>query len=286
MTFQQAWAQSVDADFVNQVKVAIVKAAIAISAEDGGTANHANRASHARNVLLSPASYAANLRAVDTLRRRYKVPVGYSGHEVGCLATLAAAWDLIPGGGTRLAPALGLALVSRVGDLSGVRIMGGGGSDLPIYDASWYDAFPDTFALETSYVLPLIRDLIAQKKSDFIVSGLFGVPDIGADMPKPIDVFMVQISPPDEHGFCSFGNSLWMKKEWARSAKKVMGEVNKNIIRTHGDNYIHVSEIDYFVEQLRAEGVPVQTGVFRATMQVEIHNDGPVTILLDREKEG
>jgi D-tyrosyl-tRNA(Tyr) deacylase len=44
--------------------------------------------------------------------------------------------------------------------------------------------------------------------------------------------------------------------------------------------------IEYFVEQLRAEGVPVQTGVFRAMMQVEIHNDGPVTILLEREKEG
>ncbi|HTP09239.1 MAG TPA: D-aminoacyl-tRNA deacylase [Anaerolineae bacterium] len=44
--------------------------------------------------------------------------------------------------------------------------------------------------------------------------------------------------------------------------------------------------IEYFVEQLRAEGVPVQTGVFRALMHVEIHNDGPVTILLEREKEG
>jgi len=41
--------------------------------------------------------------------------------------------------------------------------------------------------------------------------------------------------------------------------------------------------VDYFVDQLRAEGVPVQTGVFRAMMQVEIHNDGPVTILLERE---
>jgi D-tyrosyl-tRNA(Tyr) deacylase len=36
--------------------------------------------------------------------------------------------------------------------------------------------------------------------------------------------------------------------------------------------------IEYFVEQLHAEGVPTQTGVFRAMMQVEIHNDGPVTI--------
>ncbi len=42
--------------------------------------------------------------------------------------------------------------------------------------------------------------------------------------------------------------------------------------------------VSYFVEQLRAEGVPTQTGVFRAMMQVEIHNDGPVTILLERER--
>jgi D-tyrosyl-tRNA(Tyr) deacylase len=40
--------------------------------------------------------------------------------------------------------------------------------------------------------------------------------------------------------------------------------------------------IEDFVEQLRAEGVPTQTGVFRATMQVEIHNVGPVTIILER----
>ena len=43
--------------------------------------------------------------------------------------------------------------------------------------------------------------------------------------------------------------------------------------------------IEYFVTQLRAKGVPTQTGVFRATMQVEIHNDGPVTILLEKDPE-
>ena len=40
--------------------------------------------------------------------------------------------------------------------------------------------------------------------------------------------------------------------------------------------------VDYFVERLRDQGVPVETGVFRAHMLVEIHNDGPVTILLER----
>lgn len=40
--------------------------------------------------------------------------------------------------------------------------------------------------------------------------------------------------------------------------------------------------VSYFVDQLRAEGVPTQTGVFRAMMQVEIHNDGPVTIIVEK----
>jgi D-aminoacyl-tRNA deacylase len=39
----------------------------------------------------------------------------------------------------------------------------------------------------------------------------------------------------------------------------------------------------HFVDRLRAEGVPVQTGVFQTIMQVEIHNDGPVTIILEKE---
>ena len=67
---------------------------------------------------------------------------------------------------------LGLGLVSRADELTGVSIMGGGGSDLPMYDPSWYDVYPDTFQLETSYVLPLVRELVSQRRSDFTVSGL------------------------------------------------------------------------------------------------------------------
>lgn len=157
------------------------------------------------------------------------------------------------------APALGLALVSRADELTGVRIMGGGGSDLPMYDSSWYDVYPDTFRLETSYVLPLVRGLVAERKSDFTVSGLFGVPDMTEA--KPMDVFMVQVSPPDEHGFCSFGASLWMKKEWVRTARVVIAEANERIIRTYGDNFVHVSEIDHFVEHTPSGKVPGGTDI-------------------------
>jgi len=155
--------------------------------------------------------------------------------------------------------ALGLALVGRADELKGVRIMGGGGSDLPMYDPSWYEVYPDAFQLETSYVLPLVRALVSQRKSDFTVSGLFGVPDTSET--KPMDVFMVQVSVPDEHGFCSFGASLWKKKECARSAGVTIAEVNERMIKTYGDNFIHVSEIDYFVEHMPTGKLPGGTDI-------------------------
>jgi len=65
---------------------------------------------------------------------------------------------------------------------------------------------------------------------------------------KGIDVYLGVVSPPDEHGFCSFGANLWNKRTWARAARKVIFEVDSSVIRTYGDNFIHVSEVDYFVE--------------------------------------
>lgn len=65
---------------------------------------------------------------------------------------------------------------------------------------------------------------------------------------RGIDVYMGVVSPPDEHGFCSFGANLWNKKTSARAARKALFEVDDTVIRTYGDNFIHISEVDYFVE--------------------------------------
>jgi 4-hydroxybutyrate CoA-transferase len=59
---------------------------------------------------------------------------------------------------------------------------------------------------------------------------------------------MVRVTPPDKNGFCSFGDVVWVSKTASRYAKTVIGEVCEGMIRTYGDNYIHVSEVDYFVE--------------------------------------
>jgi len=56
------------------------------------------------------------------------------------------------------------------------------------------------------------------------------------------------VSPPDEHGFCSFGIEVGVTKTAALSAKRIVAEVNRQMPRTLGDSFIHVSKIDAFVE--------------------------------------
>jgi 4-hydroxybutyrate CoA-transferase len=81
----------------------------------------------------------------------------------------------------------------------------------------------------------------------------FKAEDERAGKGSEIDVFMVVLSKPDKNGFCSFGQSLADKKVSAMKAKTVLAEVNdlpQTRFRTYGDNFIHVSQIDYFVEHV------------------------------------
>ena len=68
------------------------------------------------------------------------------------------------------------------------------------------------------------------------------------ECPYTIDVAMAVVSPPDKDGFCSFGSSLWEKRSYCKRARNVIVELNDALIRTGGSNFIHVSEIDHFVE--------------------------------------
>lgn len=73
------------------------------------------------------------------------------------------------------------------------------------------------------------------------------------------DVYLVKVSPPDAHGYCSFGHSVWFSPACTRSARTVLAEVDPTYIRTYGDNRVHVSRIDAFVEvepERRAESMP------------------------------
>nr|CAG4707753.1 unnamed protein product [Naegleria fowleri] len=63
----------------------------------------------------------------------------------------------------------------------------------------------------------------------------------------PIDVALIQVSPPDAHGYCSLGVSVDISLAAVESAKFVIAQVNRNVPRTHGDGFIHISQINAFV---------------------------------------
>lgn len=62
------------------------------------------------------------------------------------------------------------------------------------------------------------------------------------------DVFITMVSPPDVHGYCSLGMSVDHSKELVKCAKTVIAEVNPNVPCTYGDSFVHVSDLDYIVE--------------------------------------
>jgi 4-hydroxybutyrate CoA-transferase len=63
----------------------------------------------------------------------------------------------------------------------------------------------------------------------------------------PLDVALIHVSPPDEHGFCSLGVEVGLTKSPAESAKLIIAEVNQQMPRTLGDSFIHVSRLHYIV---------------------------------------
>jgi len=79
------------------------------------------------------------------------------------------------------------------------------------------------------------------------------------ECPYTIDVVMVVVSPPDKDGFCSFGSGLWTKRSFCKRARNVIAQTNERLIRTGGSNFIHVSEIDYFVDSPAVEDLELTT---------------------------
>ncbi|MBA7584341.1 Butyryl-CoA:acetate CoA-transferase [subsurface metagenome] len=92
------------------------------------------------------------------------------------------------------------------------------------------------------------RAAIAEGRAKYTTCFFSEVPRLFRDRILPIDVTMCSLSPPDEHGYCSFGISVDYTKPAAESSKIVIAQINEKMPRTLGDSFIHVSQLDYIVE--------------------------------------
>src|SRR5438270_6269186 len=96
-----------------------------------------------------------------------------------------------------------------------------------------------------------VRDAINDGRADYTPIYLSEIEELFESGAMPIDVALIEVSPPDAHGFCSFGVGVDTTLTAAKVARYVIAQVNDQMPRTYGDSFIHVSDIDAVVESSR-----------------------------------
>ncbi len=106
----------------------------------------------------------------------------------------------------------------------------------------------DSFRHRALFIGENARAAVQSGRADFVPIFLSEIPRLFRDGSLPLDVALIQVSPPDEHGFCSFGCEVGCTKPAAQAAKIVIAEVNRRMPRVLGDSFIHLSKLNYVVE--------------------------------------
>jgi 4-hydroxybutyrate CoA-transferase len=101
--------------------------------------------------------------------------------------------------------------------------------------------------VNTMFISANIRKAVQEGRADFTPVLLSEFTLLFKNKVLPLDVALIHVSPPDEHGFCSLGVEVGLTKSPAESAKIIIAEVNQQMPRTLGDSFIHVSRLNYIV---------------------------------------
>jgi acyl-CoA hydrolase len=137
------------------------------------------------------------------------------------------------------------ALVARAAELDDVRIL------------SLHTEGPDQhlapelaghFRHRALFIGPMARGAVNEGRAEYIPVFLSDVPGLFRDGHLPLDAALLNVAPPDAHGYCSLGTSVDAALAAARSARTVIAQINKAMPRTLGDGFLHESEIDLGVE--------------------------------------
>jgi 4-hydroxybutyrate CoA-transferase len=109
------------------------------------------------------------------------------------------------------------------------------------------EGMEDHVRVNTMFIGANVRKAVQEGRADFTPVLLSEFTLLFKHGFLPLDVALVHLSPPDEHGFCSFGVESGLTKTPAESARIIIAEVNQEMPRALGDTFIHVSKIDHIV---------------------------------------
>jgi acyl-CoA hydrolase/RimJ/RimL family protein N-acetyltransferase len=109
------------------------------------------------------------------------------------------------------------------------------------------ERFKYNFRHNSFFIGDSTRGAVNQGLADYTPVFLSEVPNLFTQKHIPIDTALIQLSPPDEHGYMSLGVSVDIVKAAVEQASLVVAQVNSFMPRTHGDSFIHISKVDFIV---------------------------------------
>ncbi len=110
-------------------------------------------------------------------------------------------------------------------------------------------ALRESFRTNSLFVGANVRKASGPIEPDYVPVFLSEVPALFRRGILPLDVALIQVSPPDKHGFCSLGTSVDVTRAAVHCARHVIAQINPQMPRTHGDGLIHIDRIDAAIEE-------------------------------------
>lgn len=107
--------------------------------------------------------------------------------------------------------------------------------------------YEEAFFINSLFVSTPVRDAVNNGRGDYVPAFLSDIPGMFNSDVLPLDVAIVQVSPPDKHGYCSLGTSVDIARSAVDHAKYIIGQVNPQMPRTLGDSMIHVKRFSKLV---------------------------------------
>lgn len=121
---------------------------------------------------------------------------------------------------------------------------------LTMSDHEWVKKeYCDLFKINTLFMGPEVRKAVAAGYADYSPAYLSEIPALFRDEILSLDVALIMVSPPDEYGYCSLGVSVDVVSSAVKYAQKVVAQVNPAMPRTNGHSFVHVDDIDAWMEQ-------------------------------------
>lgn len=106
--------------------------------------------------------------------------------------------------------------------------------------------YKDSFHINSLFVSASVRQAVNEGRADFVPVFLSDIPDLFKSILKP-DVSIIQVSPPDEHGYCTLGVSVDIARSAVSNSQYIIAQINPKMPRTHGDGAIHTSRFTHCV---------------------------------------